>query len=85
MPAHRQQRKPTEPGARENVLQFASLITSPHEDIQTTPQIIVPDIPADGSIMISDDDNCMLTLDADENILDANTGEFYFIINLLGF
>jgi len=34
--------------------------------------------------MISDGDDCMLAMDADE-ILDANTGEFYFIINLLDF
>jgi len=43
------------------------------EDIQIAPQITVPDIPADGSNMLSDDDICMLAMDAYE-MLDANTG-----------
>lgn len=84
MPVHKQRRQPAEPAARESVLQFASPVTSPRGEIQIAPPIIVPDIPAGGSNMISDNDNCMLTMDADE-ILDANTGEFYFIINLLDF
>ncbi|KAF0722347.1 zinc finger protein 668-like, partial [Aphis craccivora] len=42
---------------------------------QIAPQIIVPDIPAGGSNMISDDDICMLAMDAYE-MLDADT-DFY--------
>jgi len=71
VPAHRQRRQPAEPAARESVLQFTSPVTSPHGEVQIAPPIIVPDIPAGGSNMISDNDNCMLTMDADE-ILDAN-------------
>jgi len=48
--------------ARENVI--APPVITPHEDIQIAPQIIVPDIPADGSNMISDDDICTLAMDA---------------------
>jgi len=84
VPAHRQRRQPAEPAARENVLQFASPVISPHGDIQIAQQIIVPDIQASGSNMISDNDNYILAMDADGRI-DADTGEFYFIINLLDF
>ena len=52
------------------------------EDIQITPQITVPDIPAGGSNMLSDDDICMLAMDAYE-MLDANTG--IYILSLTTF
>ncbi|KAF0706197.1 Uncharacterized protein FWK35_00029659, partial [Aphis craccivora] len=54
---------PAHHGARKNVIT---------PQIQIAPQIIVPDIPAGGSNMISDDDICMLAIDAYE-MLDAST------------
>ncbi|KAE9530772.1 hypothetical protein AGLY_011234 [Aphis glycines] len=66
-------RRPAQPTARESDLQFASPVTFSREDIQIAPQIIVPDIPAGVSNMISDgDDYYLLAMDADE-ILDTNT------------
>jgi len=59
--------------ARESVIRL-----TPHEDIQKAPQITVQDIPAGGSNKISDEDICMLTMDAYE-MLDAKTGKFYLI------
>ncbi|XP_050063224.1 uncharacterized protein K02A2.6-like [Aphis gossypii] len=63
----------------ENFLKPEGIINVPahrqltaREDIQIAPQITVPDIPAGGSNMLSDDDICMIAMDAYE-MLDANT------------
>ncbi|CAH1708938.1 unnamed protein product [Aphis gossypii] len=59
-------RRPAQPTARESVLQFAPPVTFSHEDIQIAPKIIVPDTPAGGSNMISDDDDYyMVAMDTD--------------------
>ncbi|KAF0760162.1 Uncharacterized protein FWK35_00010617 [Aphis craccivora] len=62
--AHRQ------PAADESVIRYAPPVISPQ--IQIAPQIFVPDVPADGSTMISEDDIFMLAMDAYE-MQDADT------------
>jgi len=48
--------------ARKSVIQFA-----PRGDIQIAPQIFIPDAPAGGSNMVSDDKICMAAMNEFEN------------------
>ncbi|KAL4092503.1 hypothetical protein QTP88_027004 [Uroleucon formosanum] len=48
--------------ARQSVIQFAPSVAS-QGDIQIAPQIFVPDIPAGGSNMLSEDEICMAAMD----------------------
>lgn len=66
-------RQPAQPAARESIIRFTSPVIAPRRDIQIAPQIFVPDIPADGSNMISEDDICMFAMDEYE-IQDTDTG-----------
>jgi hypothetical protein len=50
--------------ARPSVKQFAPPTTP---QIQIAPQIFVPDVPAGGSSMLSEDDMCMQAMDAFED------------------
>ncbi|KAF0735561.1 Uncharacterized protein FWK35_00017046 [Aphis craccivora] len=67
VPAHRQ------PTVRESVIRYAPPVIAPQ--IQIAPQIFVPDVPAGGSTMISEDDICMLAMDAYE-MKDADTESY---------
>jgi len=51
--------------ARASVIQFAPRIDIPTQ--QTAPQIIVPDVPAFGSNMVSEDEICMAAMDEYED------------------
>ncbi|KAL4153422.1 hypothetical protein QTP88_001255 [Uroleucon formosanum] len=58
---------------RQSVIQFAPPST-PQGHIQIAPQIFVPDVPAGGSNMMSDDEICMAAMDEFEKAQDDNTG-----------
>ncbi|KAL4092438.1 hypothetical protein QTP88_026939 [Uroleucon formosanum] len=72
VPAHRQPAPIINQQARPSVIQFAPSST-PQEHIQIAPQIFVPDVPAGGSNMMSEDEICMATIDEYEK-QDCNTG-----------
>ncbi|KAL4131863.1 hypothetical protein QTP88_009106 [Uroleucon formosanum] len=58
---------------RQSVIQFAPpSILQGH--IQIAPQIFVPDVPAGGSSMMSDDEICMAAMDEFEKAQEDNTG-----------
>jgi len=56
----------------------APIITqpAPAQQVQIAPQIFVPDIPAGGSNIFSEDEICLAAMDAFENqdLADVNTG-----------
>lgn len=52
--------------ARESVIQFAPRTVN-HGDNQIAPQIFVPDTPAGGSNVLTEDDICMQAMDEFED------------------
>ena len=72
VPAYRQPAPIVAQPTRQSVIQFAPRVV-PQGDIQITPQIFVPDIPASSSNILSEDEICMAAMDEFEN-QDDNTG-----------
>ncbi|XP_025192055.1 uncharacterized protein LOC112592257 [Melanaphis sacchari] len=60
---------------RQSVIKFAPRI-APQGGIQIGPQIFVPDIPAGGSNMVSEDEICMAAMDEFEKVQDGNTDSY---------
>ncbi|KAL4153627.1 hypothetical protein QTP88_001464 [Uroleucon formosanum] len=72
VPAHRQPAPVVAQPTRQSVIQYAPRV-APQGDIQIAPQIFIPDIPAGGSNMVSEDEICMTAMDEYEK-QDDNTG-----------
>ncbi|CAI6369199.1 unnamed protein product [Macrosiphum euphorbiae] len=64
------------PIVRESVIKYAPSAIPPQGGIQIAPQIFVPDVPAGGSNMLTEDEMCMEAMNEYENeeVQDANTG-----------
>ncbi|XP_026811691.1 zinc finger protein 668-like [Rhopalosiphum maidis] len=71
--AHRQPAPVVAQPTRQSVIQFAPRV-APQGDIQIPPQIFIPDIPAGGSNMVSEDEICMAAMEEFEKVQDDNTG-----------